>query len=152
MNENLKLARLYFLLLAIFTVGRWLQGTFGVPYENGHQVFSIVTLTALSSIYYGAFCRRWRNASILQAAVLGMTLGVASQIVIFLATMASYALGLQTYFNHRTALNSKIDLAMGEAFVRRLVGLVTNTLSASLGGALGWAMGALLPQDNPSAR
>ena len=46
MAENLKLARLYLLLLAIFTVGRWLLGTFGVPYERSHYLFSIVIMTA----------------------------------------------------------------------------------------------------------
>jgi hypothetical protein len=78
MAENLKLARLYLLLLAIAVVGRWLFGTFGVPYEKGHHVFSIVTMTLYSAIFYGAFCRRWRHFRLWRAAGLGITLGVMS--------------------------------------------------------------------------
>src|SRR3989442_7181904 len=61
MAENLKLARLYLLLLALFTVGRWLSGTFHVPYEKGTHVFSVVTLTGYAAVFYCAFCRRWRG-------------------------------------------------------------------------------------------
>src|SRR5437879_10499914 len=106
MAENLKLARLYLLLLAIFTVGRWLLGTFGVPYERSHYLFSIVIMTIHAAVFYGAFCRRWRRFRLWQAAGLAITLGLFSQIVIFVATLASYALGLHTYFNHPIALNA----------------------------------------------
>ena len=46
MAAKLKVAQLYLVLLGIVTLGRWLQGTFGVPYDRGHHVFSIVVLTA----------------------------------------------------------------------------------------------------------
>lgn len=152
MAENLRLARLYLLLLAIFTVGRWLMGTFKVPYEKGHHVFSIVILTWTACVFYGAFCRRWRGHGPGRAAVLGLTLGLASQLVIFAATVASYALGLKTYFNHPTALNVRDPtqaVPFVDALVVRFSGLVVNTLVSSLAGALGWALGALLPEDRP---
>ena len=78
MSQHLRLARLYFLLLGIFTVARWLQGVFDAPYEKGHHIFSIVTLTALSALYYGAFTRRWRKYSLGQALVMGALLGLSS--------------------------------------------------------------------------
>ena len=43
MAEILKLARLFFVLLGIFAVGRWILGVRRVPYEQGHHIFSIVT-------------------------------------------------------------------------------------------------------------
>jgi len=150
MAEHLRLARPYMLLLAIFAVGRWLQGTVAhTPYERGHQVFSIVILTVLSSVYYGAFCRRWRGYRLAQAAVLGLLLGLMSQVVIFAATFLSYALDIDTYFRAPRALNVEAPIGMAEAMARRANGLVFNSLSCSIAGALGWALGGLLPQDAP---
>jgi len=148
MAEHLKVARLYMLLLAIFAVGRWLQGTVAhIPYERGHQVFSIVTLTALSSVYYGAFCRRWRGYRLGQAAVLGLLLGLMSQLVIFASTFLSYALDLDSYFRAPRALNVEAPIGMAAAMGIRAGGLVANSITASIAGALGWAMGGLLPQE-----
>ena len=53
MAQHLRLARLFWLLLAVFTIGRLLMSR--VPYDRGHHVFSLVTLTIFSAIYYGAF-------------------------------------------------------------------------------------------------
>ena len=61
MNEYLRVARLYMVVLAIFTVGRLFMGARGVPYERGHHVFSLVTMSLMASAFYGAFCRRWRG-------------------------------------------------------------------------------------------
>lgn len=146
MAENLRLARLYLLLLAIFTIGRWLMGIYKVPYEKGHHVFSIVILTLMSSIFYGAFCRRWRRFGPMRAAGLAFTLGLMSQVAIFAATVASYAMGLETYFNHPTALNAAAAVPLGTALATRFSGLVANSISASIAGALGWAMGGALPE------
>ena len=145
MRENLRVARFYFLLLALFTVGRWAQSLMHVEYARAHHVFSIVTLTLLSSAYFAAFCRRWRSYSLLQAVMLGMTLGLAAQVVILLSTMASYALGLHTFFNHPTALNAPGDLPMSEALVRRLQGLVGGPITNGIAALIGWLMGAALP-------
>jgi hypothetical protein len=151
MAENLKLARPYLVLLAVFAVGRWLSGTFHVPYEKGTHVFTIVTLTVYASVFYGAFCRRWRGFRLWRAAGLTMTLGVISQVVIFTATLVSYALGLHTYFNYPTALlgpqAGMADVAFGQAVVSRFGGLIVNTIFAGIAGSLGWALGGLLPED-----
>jgi hypothetical protein len=143
MAENLKLARLYLLLLALFTVGRWLFGTFHVP--------SIVTLTAYAALFYGAFCRRWRGFRLWRAAGLTLTIGVISQAVIFAATLLSYALGLHTYFNHPTALlgpqATVTEVPFGQAVQSRVGGLIVNPILTAIVGALGWITGGLLPED-----
>ena len=150
MNDALRVGRPYFLLLAIFAVGRWLMGTFGVPYENGQQVFSIVILTYLSATYYGAFLRRWQGYRITQVVRVVSVFGVVSQLVILLATLVSYSLGLETYFTNPRALNSPVPLGFAAAMGRRVSGLVFNTAVTAIAGALGWSLGGLLPYDKPA--
>jgi hypothetical protein len=106
---------------------------------------SIVIVTLLSSLFYGAFGRRWRGMGILPVVGLAMTLVVIAQLVVLLSTVASYLLGIQTYFNYPTALNQLAPVPFGTALAIRLGGLVANTLTNGIAGALGWAMGALLP-------
>lgn len=145
MARYAKLARLYLVLLAIFTVGRWLMGTFGVPYDKGHHVFSLVILTAFAALFYGAFCRRWLGYRLFQAALLAYLLGLAAQLVIVLATALSYGLGMDTYFTNPRALNAEGPLTFAQAIVRRLGGVVANPFVAAVIGCIGWALGALLP-------
>jgi hypothetical protein len=149
--QHLRILRLYFLLLALFTIGRLAMTA--VPYEKGHQVFSLVTLTALSAIYYGAFSRRWLGYRVSQAALLGVLIGLSAQLLIFTVTLVSYGLGADNYFTNPRALlgvNAPPDpIAFGRAMGMRLGGLFANTVTATILGALGWAMGALLPVCTP---
>ena len=90
-QEYVRLARPYFVLLAIFAIGRWLMGTaFGVPYEKGTGVLSIVTLTLFASLFSAAYTRRWLGYRLAQAAGLAMFMALASQVVVLLSTAASY--------------------------------------------------------------
>ena len=150
MSENLRLARLYLVLLAIFTAGRLSQGAAGVPYDRAHHVFSLVILTAMSSLFYGAFCRRWLDFRVLKAMGLGALLGLAAQIVVLLATVGSYALGVDTYFTHPRAVTGRDvpgPIPFGEALMSRAFGLVGNSIGSGIIGALGWALGGLLPAE-----
>jgi hypothetical protein len=149
-TDTLKVARFYLVLLALFTIGRWAQSLFHVDYAKAHHVFSIVTLTLLSSAFFAAFCRKWRGYTLLQAVMLGMMLGLMAQIVIFASTVLSYALGMHTFFNHPTALNVEADLPMNEALVRRAAGLLAGPISNGIAALLGWLMGAALPDRVPS--
>lgn len=148
-SAELRLARPFLVLLAIFATARFLQGVLGVPYARGHHVFSIVTLTALSCVYYGVFTRRWLGYRLIHAIGVGLLLGVISQLAILLLTLVSYALSLQTYFNHPQALNVP-DLTQPVPFARalanRLGGLVGNSIFAGIAGAIGWTIGVLLPE------
>lgn len=147
MAQHLRILRLYFVLLAIFAVGRLAMTP--VPYDKGHQVFSLVTLTALSSIYFGAFSRRWLGYRVSQAAALGALIGLSTQIVIFTITLVSYSAGFDNYFTHPRALlgvNAPPDpVPFMEAMGRRGGGLFANTITATIVSCLGWAMGGLLP-------
>ena len=145
MSENLKLARLYLLMLAIVAVGRWSLGFRNVPYAQGTDKLSIVMMTLFASIFYAAFTRRWLGYRLRQAVALAMLLGLLGKGVVFLSTVASYALGIETYFNHPTALNQELPVGFAQAMGIRVGGLVANTILNGIAGALGWAIGGVLP-------
>lgn len=147
MADYLRVARLYLVILAIFTVGRWIQSIKDVPYEKAHHVFSIVIMTFMASAFFAAFCRRWRGYTLLRAMGLGLTLGLMAQIVIFLSTFLSYSLGMTTYFNHPTALNVTEPIPMAQAMTTRAQALVVGPIFVSIAAAIGWALGGLLPGD-----
>ena len=146
MRENFRVARFYFVLLALFTIGRWAQSLGQVDYAKGHHVFSIVTLTFLSSAYFAAFCRKWRGYTLLQAVMLGMMLGLIAQVVIFASTALSYALGMHTFFNYPRALNVETEITMNEALTRRAFGLLAGPIGNGVAAFLGWLMGGVLPE------
>jgi hypothetical protein len=148
MAGHLRFVGFFLLLLGIVAAGRLAMGAAGVPYEKGHHVFSIVILTTLSCIYYGAFLRRFQGYRLFQAIAMGFLLGLLSQVVILTLTLLSYVLGMSTYFNHPAALNLPPGetATMGRAMLIRSTGLVGNAIFGSIAGGLGWAMGALLPE------
>jgi hypothetical protein len=146
-QEYARLARPYFVMLAIVTIGRWLMGTaFGVPYEKGTSILSIVTLTMFASIFSAVFARRWLGWRLPQAAGFAMFMAVVSQLVILLSTAVSYGFDIPSYFREPMALNRQTDpIGFLPAMGFRAGGLVVNTILNGITGALGWALGGLLP-------
>jgi hypothetical protein len=146
LRDYTRLARPFYVLLAIVTVGRWLLGTaFGVPYEKATHVFSIVTLTLFASLFSAAFTRAWLGFRLPGAAGFAMYMAVIAQVVILLSTAASYVLGVPSYFSYPIALNQPEAVSLARAMEIRAGGLVVNTLLNGIAGALGWALGGLLP-------
>ena len=146
MADYLRLSRLYLLLLAIVTLGRWYLGNVArLPYEVGTDKMSIVTLTLFASIFYGAFCRRWQGFGVLQALTLAALLGLMSQVVVIVSTVLSYGLGIDSYFTNPRALQSDVPLGLGSALVVRARGLLGNTVGNAIAGMIGWLMGGVLP-------
>lgn len=150
MRDHLRTARPYLVLLALVATGRWVLGVRGVPYENGHHVFSIVSLTMIGAILYGAFTRRWLDYPVTRAMGLGFTLGACAQAVILLLTVLSYVLDMDTYYNHPRAVRGIMDstarLPFLEALGTRALGGLVNAISTSIAAALGWFMGRALPE------
>jgi len=146
LGEYARLARPFFVMLGIVAVGRWLQGTvFGVPYEKGTHVFSIVTLCLFASLFSAVYIRAWLGWRLTQAAGFAMFMAVVAQAVILLSTAVSYLLGVPSYFSHPTALNQVEAVGLAQALGIRAGGLVVNALLNGIAGALGWALGGLLP-------
>jgi len=154
LREYLRVARLYMAVLAIYTVGRLITGARGVPYDKGHHIFSLVTMSLLASVFYGGFCRRWRGYTVARALGLGLTIGVMGQIVIVLATVLSYALHVDTYFVNPRALRglgATAPIPFWAALGERAGGLVVNTALNALAAGIGWAMGSALPDSGQAA-
>ncbi len=145
MAEYLKVARLYMVLLALVTAGRWFV-SFKVPYDVGTDKMSIFVTTFFASLFFAAFCRRWRGYGVVQAMTLGAIFGLLSQVVILLSTAASYALGLDTYFNYPKALQATEAVSAGRAMASRAGGLIAGPIINAMVGLIGWALGALLPE------
>ena len=69
---------------------------------------------------------------------------MVTQIVIFVSTVASYALGLSTLWNSPAALNQAAAVPMGAAIMARTGGLVVNTILNVIAASIGYAMGGSL--------
>ena len=147
MSEYIRFARLAILLLVLFLIGRLAVGAAGVPYERGTVIFSLVPLSWTLSFMFAAFSRPLRGYKLKQAIMLGATIVLTAQILIFGATVVSYLVGANTYFNNPIALNVTEPIGLGAAIPVRLGGLVVNTI---VGGvilaSLGWLAGKMLPK------
>jgi len=145
MSEYIRFARLAILVLILLLIGRLILGATGVSYEAGTGIFSLVTFSYMASFLFGAFSRPLRGYNWKQAVMLGVTIVVSAQLLILLATVFSYLVGAETYFNHPMALNVPEAVTLPQALPIRLVGLVINTVSGSILALLGWTGGKLLP-------
>jgi hypothetical protein len=153
LGRVLRFVRLPLLLLVIFAVARFTLGAKGVPYApRGNAMFSIVGLTIVSCVYFGAMSRRIGGFGWGGTALVGGTIGFFAQVLIFVATWLSFAAGVETsYFRHWDALNvpEGTVVPMAAAMTTRAVGLVVGTILGVLTGLIGRLFGALAP--TPSA-
>jgi hypothetical protein len=119
----------------------------GVPYERGTVIFSLVPLSWTLSFAFAAFSRPLRGYGWKKAVLLSATIVLTAQILIFGATVVSYLVGAETYFNNPIALNVTEPVTLGQALPIRLQGLVANTIIGGvILGSLGWWGGKLLPK------
>jgi hypothetical protein len=146
----LRFVRLPLLLLLVFTVARFLLGANGVPYApRGNAMFSIVGLTLVSSIYFGALAKRSGGFGWGGTALVGLSIGLWAQILIFAATWLSYAAGIETsYFRHWDALNvpEGTVVPMAAALQTRAGGLVVGPILGIVAAVIGRALSALAPE------
>lgn len=132
------------LLLLIWAIARFSLGLAGVPYApRGNAMFSIVGLTLISCIYFGALSRRVGGFNWKGTVLTGIAIGLFGQVLIFLGTLVSYLAGLPTYFVHWDALNvpEGTTVPMAAAMGARAGGLlfggiITPAIIALLGRAL----------------
>jgi hypothetical protein len=146
-REYTRLARPYFALLAFVTLGRWYLGSVKrLPYDQGTSFFSIVTLTLFASLLSAVFMRPWLGWRLSKAAGFAVFMAVVSQLVIWLSTAIAYGLDIPSYFSQPMALNRQVEpIGFAAAMAFRAVGMVVNTILNGIAGALGWALGGLLP-------
>jgi hypothetical protein len=146
----LRFVRLPLLLLLIFAVARFALGANGVPYApRGNAMFSIVGLTFVSSFYFGALSRRLGGFGWGGTALVGYSIGLWAQILIFVATWLSFAMGIESsYFRHWDALNvpEGTVITMTAALTARAGGVVVGPLIAIVPALIGRALSALAPE------
>jgi len=148
----LRFVRLPLLLLLIFAIVRFTLGAKGFPYApRGNAMFSIVGLTFVSSFYFGALSRRVGGFGWGGTALVGVTIGLWAQILIFTATWLSFALGIEgSYFRHWDALNAPEGtvVPMATAMQTRASALVIGPLFAMIPALLGRLLSALAPEPS----
>jgi hypothetical protein len=146
----LRFVRLPLLLLLIFAVARFALGASGVPYApRGNAMFSIVGLTLISSFYFGALSRRIGGFGWGGTVLVGYSIGLFGQILIFVATWLSFLAGIETsYFRHWDALNvpEGTVVPMATAMAARAGGLLVGPILAIVPALIGRLLGALAPE------
>lgn len=150
MARVLRFVRLPLLLLLIYAVARFALGANGVPYApRGNAMFSIVGLTFVSSFYFGALSRRIGGFGWGGTALVGYSIGLFGQILIFVATWLSFVAGSEaSYFRHWDALNvpEGTVVPMATALATRAGGLLVGPIIAIVPALIGRALGALAPE------
>ncbi len=145
----LRFVRLPLLLLVIFAVARFLLGAAGFPYApRGNAMFSIVGLSLVSSFYFGALSRRIGGFGWGGTALVGYSIGLFAQILIFAATWLSYAAGIESsYFRHWDALNvhEGTVVPMAAALQTRVGGLVVGPILSIVPALIGRLLSLLAP-------
>lgn len=151
----LRFVRLPLVLLVIWTIARFSVGLAGTPYApRGNAMFSIVGLTIICALIFGAMSNRIGNFSWLGTVLIGLVLGLFSQILIFTATLISYLANLNTYFTHWDALNAPEGtvMPMAQAMTARAGGLLVGPILIIVMALIGRAVfGALAPRCNDAA-
>jgi hypothetical protein len=142
-------------LLIIWTIARFSLGLAGTPYApRGNAMFSIVGLTIICALIYGAMSKRVGNFSWLGTILIGLVLGLSSQILIFTATLISYLANVNTYFTHWDALNvpEGTTVPMAQAMTARAGGLLVGPILIIVMALVGRAVfGALAPRTDEAA-
>ena len=152
-----RFVRMPMLLLVIWAVARFSLGLAGVPYApRGNAMFSVLGLTIISCLYYGALSKRIGGFDWKGTLLIGVVIGLFGQILIFLSTLISYLGGLNTYFVHWDALNvpEGTVVPMTSAMLIRLQGMIFGTfLTPVVCAFVGRGLSGLAPAStlNPPA-
>ena len=147
----LRYVRLPLVLLLIWAALRFMmQPVFNIPYEpRGNAALSVAAVTIISGLIYGAMSNRVGRFNWLGTILVGAVIGFFAQLLIFTATLVSFAAGIDTYFTHWDALNLPRDTKaqMGPAMTARAFGLLFGPLNGAVIALIGRAVfGKLAPR------
>ena len=149
MKEKLAFVRLPIVLFILFFVGRLVMGAvMGVTkesYDLSNRLFSMVILQVHVGILWGAAGRRYQGYGIGGSATAVVLAVLVSQVLIFAGTAGSYLAGVNTFFNFPEALNQQAAVGFGAAMAARTTTLIANCVTGAISGAIGWALGGLVP-------
>ena len=146
----IRFIRLPMLLLVIYAAARFGLGAAGFPYApRGNAMFSVLGLSIISGFYFGALSRWLGGFSWGGTALVGYSIGLFAQVLIFLLTWISYAADVPgSYFRHWDALNVKegVVVPLATAMQTRVGGLVVGPILPLVASLLGRAASALAPR------
>jgi hypothetical protein len=110
-------------------------------------MFSLVGLTIVSSVYFGALSGKVGGFGWGGAVLVGMCIGFSAEVLIFVATLLSYVANLHTYFVHWDALNvpEGTVVPMSRALASRAGGLIAGPIIGTVFALFGRALSALAP-------
>jgi hypothetical protein len=144
----LQFVRLPLVLLVIYAAARFSLGLAGVPYApRGNAMVSVVGLTIISSIYFGALSGKVGGFGWAGTVIVGICIGFAAELLIFAATLISYVAHLNTYFVHWDALNvpEGTVVPMSRAMASRAGGLIAGSIIGTVFALVGRALSVLAP-------
>jgi hypothetical protein len=153
-SRVLRFVRMPLVLLVIWAVLRFmLLPVFHVPYEpRGNAMLSVLGLTIISCLYFGAMSRRVGNFSWVGTILIGVVLGFWAELLILIMTLISFAAGVETYYIHWDALNIPRDAphaTMAQAMMTRAGGLIAGPILGTIMALIGRAVfSALAPKCN----
>ncbi|MEW5979710.1 MAG: hypothetical protein AB1898_28260 [Acidobacteriota bacterium] len=152
-SQALRFVRLPLLMLVIYAAARFTLGLAGVPYApRGNAMFSVVGLTVISGIYFGAVSGKVGGFNWKGTVLIGVLLGLFAQVLVLLATWISYIGHLETYYIHWDALNVPEGTVppMAQAMAARAGGLIAGPITGLLAVLIGRGLSFLAP--SPSNR
>ena len=148
----LRFVLLPMVLILIFAVIRFLAGpVFGASYGPRANSISVVVLTFISSVLFGALSRKVGGFGWLGTALVGLVIGLWSQLLIFTATAVSFAAHLNTFYTHWDALNipEGTTATMAQALTTRAGGLFFGSITCAVLACLGRLLfGPLAPKPH----
>ena len=115
-------------------------------------MFSILGLSIISSIYFGALSDRVNGLGWVGALLVGVSIGFFAEALIFVATAVSYLAHLNTYFVHWDSLNLKegtdalSTVPMARAMATRAGGLIGGSVTCGIMALVGKAFSGLMPK------
>ncbi len=137
----LRFVRMPLVLLLIFAIARFWLGAAGVPYApRGNAMFSIVGLTLISCVYYGALSKKIGGFGWLATILIGVVIMEWAQVLIFIATFVSVKGGFtNSYFIHWDSLNIKEGqvLTLSEIMMKRVGAFVVAPITAIVATVVG---------------
>jgi len=147
----LRFVRLPMLLVVIYAFGRFMLGAQNVAYApRGNAVFSVLGAAVISCFYFGALSKKVGGFGWGGTALIGYSIGLFAQILIFIATWLSFALGIETsYFRHWDSLNAPEGtvVPMAAAMSSRAFNLVVGPILPVIASLIGRAIGSGLAPD-----
>lgn len=139
LSTVLRYLRLPFVLLTIWALGRFVIGFYAEFSPRTNATFSVVVMTLITSLYFGAMSKSVGGLDWKGTALAGAAIGVWAQLLIIVFTVVSMAGGFNSYYVHWDALNvpEGTEITWGLAVGARGPGLVVNAIISTLEACVG---------------